>query len=176
MGFIERWLRPRAANRAGRSLYDSAVAQARTPALYLGMGVPDTAEGRFEVYTLHVVLVLHRLKSQGPRAAEISQALFDDYLQGLDDSLREIGVGDLTVGKKMRKLGEAFYGRARNYYDAFDALPDRAALPEVIGRTVLDGVDAAPDSLADYAARCVAALAEQPTADLLEGRAQWPQP
>jgi len=176
MGFLGRWLRPRGTARAGKALYDSAVVQARRTDFYTRMGVPDTVEGRFESYTLHTVLLLHRLKNQGPRATEVGQAMFDDYLQGLDDSLREIGVGDLTVGKKMRKLGEAFYGRARNYDAALAVLPDTAALTEVIARTVLDGQDAQPDSLVEYTVRAVAALAGQPIEDIVEGRVQWPQP
>lgn len=175
MGFLSRWLRPRVTSKAGKSLYDSAVVQARSPALYADMGIPDTVEGRFEAYTLHVVLILHRLKGQGQRASETGQALFDDYLQGLDDSLREIGVGDLSVGKKMRKLGEAFYGRARNYEEALAALPDDAPLRDLIARTVLDGTSAAPDSLAAYAARVVESLREQPLGEFHEGRVQWPQ-
>lgn len=175
MGFLSRWLRPRVASRAGRALYDSAVSQARSPALYGVMGVPDTVEGRFEAYTLHIVLTLHRLKNQGQRAAETGQALFDEYLQGLDDSLREIGVGDLGVGKKMRKLGEAFYGRARNYDQALAALPDSAPLKDVIARTVLDGVNADPGPLTAYAVQVVESLHGQAVADILEGRVQWPQ-
>jgi cytochrome b pre-mRNA-processing protein 3 len=173
---LGQWLKPRAATAAGRRLYDAAVAQARAPALYLDMHAPDTVEGRFEVYTLHVLLLLHRLKGEGERAADVSQALFDAYLKGLDDALREIGVGDLSVGKKMRKLGEAIYGRARNYDDALAALPDAGPLAEIISRTVLDGRDDSPAPLTAYAARAVEGLRGQPIESILEGRAQWPQP
>jgi cytochrome b pre-mRNA-processing protein 3 len=121
------------------------------------------------------VLILHRLKGQGPRAAETGQALFDDYLQGLDDSLREIGVGDLSVGKKMRKLGEAFYGRARNYDEALAAMPDAAPLKDVIARTVFDGAQTPPDALTAYAVAVVDALRDQSLEEILEGRVQWPQ-
>lgn len=172
---LGRLLRPRAVNQAGQGLYDSAVAQARQPALYLALGAPDTVEGRFELYTLHVVLILHRLKGQGAKAADVSQALFDTYLQGLDDALREIGVGDLSVGKKMRKLGEAFYGRAKSYDAALAALPDVEPLKAVVARTVLAGESGAPDDLVAYAARAAAELQSQPVEALLEGRAQWPQ-
>lgn len=175
MGLSGLW-KPRAAVVAGRALYDKAVAQARRPALYTALHAPDTVEGRFELYTLHVVLLLHRLKGQGAKAADISQALFDAYLKGLDDALREIGVGDLSVGKKMRKLGEAFYGRARNYDDALSALPDTGALSAVIGRTVLAGEASGPEPLTAYAVSAVEALASQDMEALLEGRVEWPQP
>lgn len=173
---LGQWLKPRAATAAGRRLYDAAVAQARTPALYLDLHAPDTVEGRFELYTLHVVLLLHRLKGEGEQAADVAQALFDTYLKGLDDALREIGVGDLSVGKKMRKLGEAFYGRARNYDDALAVLPDEAPLADVISRTVLENQIADSAPLAAYAARAASGLKAQPIESILEGRAEWPQP
>jgi cytochrome b pre-mRNA-processing protein 3 len=144
---------------AGEKLYQAAIDQARQVAFYADLAAPDTVEGRFELYTLHVVLLLHRLKGQGAVAAETSQALFDAYVQALDDALREMGVGDLSVGKKMRKLGEAFYGRAKAYQAALEA-GDRAALAALIGRTVyVDQNDAAADRLADYVQRSAALLA-----------------
>jgi cytochrome b pre-mRNA-processing protein 3 len=166
---------PRPAVLAGRRLYASAAAQARTPAFYAAMGAPDTVEGRFELYSLHVALLLRRLKGQGPQAAETAQGLFDAYVQALDDALREMGVGDLSVGKKMRKLGEAFYGRVRNYDEALAALPDKAPLAAIIGRTVLMGESAAHGGpLTDYAAEAMARLEAEPLAALLQGESPWP--
>src|SRR4051812_39205327 len=100
---LSRLFSPRPAVLAGRRLYASAAAQARSPGLYAILGAPDTVEGRFELYSLHVALMLRRLKEQGPQAAETAQGLFDAYIQALDDALREMGVGDLAVGKKMRR-------------------------------------------------------------------------
>ena len=169
---LGRLFAPRPAAISGRRLYAAAVAQARQPAFYQRMAAPDTPEGRFELYTLHVVLLLHRLKGQGPRAAETGQALFDAYVRGLDDALREMGVGDLSVGKKMRKLGEAFYGRAKAYDGALDEGPGAEALAALIGRT-LEGADAA--ALAGYASEAGRALADQPLDHVLEGEVAWPQ-
>ena len=172
---LSRLFSPRPALLAGRRLYASAAAQARTPRFYAAMGAPDTAEGRFELYSLHVALLLRRLKGQGPQAAETAQALFDAYVQALDDALREMGVGDLSVGKKMRKLGEAFYGRVKNYDEAFAALPDREPLTAIIRRTVLmaeDGSEATP--LVDYATAAVARLDAESLDTLLQGDAPWP--
>src|SRR5580698_3554415 len=102
---FERWFAPRPAVAAGRALFKGLSAQARQPDLYLRAGAPDTVEGRFELYVLHLVLLLHRLKGEGPQAAETAQAVFDAFLKNLDEGLRDMGVGDLSVGKKMRKLG-----------------------------------------------------------------------
>ena len=172
---LSRLFQPRPAVVAGRRLYVSAAAQARTPAFYAAMGAPDTVEGRFELYSLHVALLLRRLKGQGPQAAETAQGLFDAYVQALDDALRDMGVGDLSVGKKMRKLGEAFYGRVKNYDEALAVLPDTAPLAAIIGRTVLMGEAAAQSGpLTDYAAAAMARLDAEPLETLLQGDAPWP--
>ena len=155
---------------AGRRLYDSAVRQARTPYLYAAMGAPDTVEGRFELLTAHVVLLIETLREAG--LAETRQALFDAYVSDLDGALREMGVGDLTVGKRMRELGKAFYGRASGYRAAYEALPDRAQLAGLIGRTILAG-EGDPTALAGYFVRCRAALSGTGEARLLAGEPAW---
>lgn len=174
MQAIKRLLRPRAATEAGRRLFTVAAAHARQPALYQAGGVADTNEGRFELYTLHIVLVLHRLKGQGAAAPEVAQALFDAYVRSLDDALREMGVGDLSVGKKMRKLGEAFYGRVKSYDEAFAALPETAPLRALIGRTVYMDVEHEPDALAAYALAAMQALRDQPLQAVLDADLAWP--
>ena len=170
---LKRLFRQRPTERAGKALYVCAVEQARTPALYRDLAAPDTVEGRFELYSLHVYLLLERLKGQGEQAAETAQALFDAYAKALDDALREMGVGDLSVGKKMRKLGEAFFGRVKSYEEAFASLPDRNALEALLTRTVYEGQDVAPAPLADYVLRQRAHLAEQPLAPFLAGDVTW---
>jgi cytochrome b pre-mRNA-processing protein 3 len=174
--FLQRWLRPGPARTAGARLYAAAVAQARQPALYAELSAPDTPDGRFEVYTLHVLLLLGRLQGEGPAGAHASQALFDAYLSGLDHGLRELAVGDLAVGKTMRKLGEAFYGRGKALTTALAALPDRGELEALLRRTVLGGANADPGKLADYVARARAALAAAPTERLLAGEIDWTAP
>ena len=174
---LSRLFSPRPAALAGQKLYGSAAAQARSQAFYAAMGAPDTAEGRFELYTLHVALVLRRLKGQGAQAAETAQGLFDAYVKSLDHALRELGVGDLSVGKKMRRLGEAFYGRVKNYDEALGALPDTAPLAAIISRTVLAGrAEADPAPLTGYAAAAAESLDSQPLETLLQGDASWPTP
>ena len=160
--FFKRWFGPNPVTQKGRGLYAAAVLQARSAAFYRDLKVPDTLEGRFELYSLHVLLILHRLKGQDPVAQEIGQALFKAYIQALDSALREIGVGDLSMAKKMRKLGEAFYGRIKAFDLALGALPDRTELLSVIGRTIYAEVEGAPiDRLCQYAIDSVEALSGQ---------------
>ena len=171
---LERLFRPRPAREAGRALYALAVAQARTPALYADFGAPDTPEGRFELYSLHVLLLLERLRGAGAEAAEVSQCLFDTYLKDLDHALRELGVGDLSVGRKMRRLGEAFYGRGRSYDGAAASLPDPRPLEAFLVRTVYAETDAhAAPRLVAYVLAQRAALADQPLEALAAGQAVW---
>jgi cytochrome b pre-mRNA-processing protein 3 len=168
--FLDRFFRPKPATLAGRSLYDAAAAQARRPFFYADLGAPDTLEGRFELYTLHVVLLLSRLQNAGPGAAEVRQAVFDAYVRGLDDALREIGVADTSVGKKMKKLAGAFYGRLRAYEAAFAALPEDGELKALIGRTLFEQPDdGRVEALAVYVLAARTALAEQSAESLIAG-------
>lgn len=174
--FLQRFLKPGRAETLGEKLYASTVAQARTPALYEALHAPDTPDGRFEVYTLHVLLVLARLRDEGARAGSAAQAYFDAYLGGLDNGLRELAVGDLSVGKTMRRLGEAFYGRGKALEAAFEALPDRAPLDGLLTRTVFGGDETASAApLGDYLLAVREALAAAPTEPLLAGDIPWPR-
>jgi cytochrome b pre-mRNA-processing protein 3 len=170
--FWSRWTRGGRSFDTGYALYAAAVAQARDPAFYAALGAPDTANGRFELYSLHVILLLHRLKRRGEAAAEAGQALFDIYVKALDNTLREQGVGDLSMSKKMRKLGEAFYGRVRSY-DA--ALETPEELPALVRRTVYEETAGDAEALADYVIRARDTLAGQPDEALLGGAVQWPE-
>jgi cytochrome b pre-mRNA-processing protein 3 len=174
---LKRLFKPRPAQVAGRALYAKVVSQARSPALYTEYGVSDTVEGRFELYSLHVYLILERLKGQGPPAADTGQALFDTYVSALDHALRELGVGDLSVGKRMRKLGEAFYGRVNSYEQALAELPDTASLEALLTRTVYEGADSAPaPRMAAYVIRQREGLALQPLEALVGGDVAWSAP
>jgi len=171
---LDRLLKPGPARRAGERLYAASVAQARQPALYEAMGAPDTPDGRFEIYTLHVLLLIERLRTEGRTARAISQSLFDAFLSGLDHGLRELAVGDLSVGKTMRKLGEAFYGRGKALDQALAGLPDQAPLETLLQRTILGGcaeADARP--LARYVVAQREALASNPSERLMAGHVAW---
>ncbi len=175
---LDRLFRTRPAKASGARLYAAAVAQARRPAFYADLGVPDRIDARFELYVVHVVLLQQRLTGHGPEAAETAQALFDAFISALDDALRELGVGDLSVSKKMRRLGETLFGRAAAYRDLFKAGPDREAICDLVARTVY-GDEAAlgrAGPLADYVVRAQAALAHQPLAAVLKAEVAWPEP
>ena len=118
------------------SLYGAIVAQARAPVFYRDDGVPDSANARLEMIMLHTVLFLWRLEGEAPPVRRLGQALFDHFCRDMDASMREMGVGDLAVPRKMRRIGEAFYGRQAAYRAALRA-PDDAALVTLLERYVL---------------------------------------
>ncbi len=158
---LQNLFRTRPRERLGEPLYDLAVRQARDPAFYTALGVVDRIDARFELYTLHVLLLVMRLRDEGERGTEAAQALFDTYVSALDHALRELGVGDIAVGKKMRKLGEAMYGRMMAYEPPLRD-DDAAALAAGLARNVFESDDpAAGGPLAAYALASRARLAAQ---------------
>src|SRR5690606_17513339 len=122
-------------NRAAGELYRVAVQQAREPAFYADFGVPDTLDGRFETLSLHVFLLLRRLGGEVAEkepALKLAQAIFDTMFIDMDENLREIGVGDLSVGKKVKQMAQALYGRIAAYEDGLAG--DDAELAEAVRR------------------------------------------
>jgi cytochrome b pre-mRNA-processing protein 3 len=138
------------------------VAQARAPVFYRTYRVPDTVNGRLEMVMLHAVLVLQRLETGTAPVRALGQALFDHFCQDMDASLREMGVGDLAVPRKMRGLGEAFYGRQAAYRAAL-AMPDQGPLAQALARNVFAGEAGLEglDRLAAYVREAVGGLAAQ---------------
>ena len=157
------------------ALYGMIVAQARMPCFYRDYGVADTVNGRFDLMVLHVVLVLDRIAAE-PSLGELGQGLFDRFWLDMDHNLREMGVGDLSVPKKMRSLGEAFYGRAKAYREALAEGSD-AALAKALSRNLYGGekADAAP-RLAVYIRQVVRGLAAQDAGQLAVGDMRFPDP
>src|ERR1041385_4793859 len=115
MALSRYFTRRSAAPSPAEALYLGLVRQARQPAFYARCGVPDSVDGRFDMITLHMALLLLRLKAEGPAAADLGQALFDTLFADMDRSLREMGVGDLGVGKRVKEMGKAVYGRLAAY-------------------------------------------------------------
>lgn len=160
--------------RVGYALYTSAVTAAREPALYASLGVPDTLDGRFDLVGLYTALVIRRLRMLPEPGPTLAQAVFDAMFNDMDINLREMGVGDLSVGKKVRQMWEAFHGRAKAYEAALDT-GDVAALAEALARNVWRGSppDGAAERLARLALAQQAALAGQEMERLGAGEARF---
>ena len=118
------------------AIYGMIVTQAREPLFYRDFGVPDTVNGRFDLLVLHLWMILRRLKSM-ESASGLSQALFDRFCDDMDANLREMGVGDLTVPKRMQAFGEAFYGRSAAYDQALIA--GQEPLAQALCKNILNG-------------------------------------
>ena len=157
-------------------LYGAIVAQSRCAAFYTGYGVPDTMDGRFDLIVLHMVLLLARLDRAGPAARHIGQSLFDLFCRDLDANLREMGVGDLAVPKRMRQFGEAFYGRQKAYRAALEAL-DWRALEKALARNIFGGVNGVgPSRLVRYARALARQFEVHDQTALLRGAIAFPDP
>jgi cytochrome b pre-mRNA-processing protein 3 len=157
-------------------LYGAIVAQARIETFYREYGVPDSLSGRFEMVVLHTVLALRRLDHESTRAE--GQILFDLFCRDMDANLREIGIGDLSVPREMRKMGEAFYGRQAAYEKALTA-SDRAALVAALARNVFGratGSGEGAERLADYVMDAERQLAAQQVTELSRGEVRFPDP
>ena len=172
MIMLQNLFRTRPRERLGQRLYETAVRQARDPAFYTRLAVADRIDARFELYTLHVLLLVMRLRDEGVRGEEAGQDLFNTYVSALDHALRELGVGDVSVGKKMRKLGEALYGRM-TAWEAPLRDGNAAALAAGLARNVYESEDAATgDALAAYALASRARLAAQ-SFDAVTNAPEW---
>ena len=115
--------------------YATLTAAARTPAFYLDLGVPDTVMGRFEMLSVIMILYFRRTKSSDVSGQEIAQEIVDAFFQDLDHSIRELGIGDQGVPKRMKKFAGMFYGRLESYAAALDA-SDRVALAAALRRNI----------------------------------------
>jgi cytochrome b pre-mRNA-processing protein 3 len=175
---LARLFRRKPFEREGYELYGAAVAAARQPGYYLDYAVPDTLHGRFDLVGLHVALLIRRLRHDAdPVGKELAQAVFDAMFNDMDLNLREMGVGDMSISKRVKRMWEAFNGRAQAYEAALDA-GDEAALVEVLQRNLWAGTPpedatAAP-RLAARALGLDAALAGQTMSDLRAGRLEYP--
>lgn len=179
------------AQAVARDLYEAAVAQSREPAFYAVQGVPDSLDGRFDMIALHVYLVLRRLKrpaggtdgedDSGRDAAEVGQALFDVFFADMDQNLREIGVGDMSVGKRVKAMARGLYGRIEAYDGGLaDAGAEgEAALREALRRNLYGTCDTPPDdaalaAMAGYVRGTAAALDGAGMPGLLDGAVGFP--
>lgn len=172
-----RWLQRGRRNRwAVDQLHRSILKQALRQDFYDVAGVRDNFSGRFEMTSLHAVLAFRRLRSIGGVGRDMAQDCFDALFDGFDEALRDIGTGDLTVGKKIRKMGEAYYGRSKSYEEALapNAPPEllEAALVRNLG--IGEGEPAA--RFVRYVHAVQETLARHPDESMLSGDLSWPKP
>jgi cytochrome b pre-mRNA-processing protein 3 len=165
---------PSAEDTAARQLYRATVAQARQVKFYTDWRVPDSATGRFDLISLHAFLVLYRLKDDASSTSfqqNYAGALFED----MDRNLREMGVGDLSVGKKIRRMAEGFFGRSAAYNKALSG--EGEPLGDVLKRNLYGVVEMQDivilDAITSYVRRCVDHLAAQGIADLTAGQVSF---
>ena len=161
------------------TIYGMIVTQAREPLFYRDLGVSDTVNGRFDLLVLHMWMVLRRMKPIEAGADQsqplFSQVLFDRFCEDMDANLREMGVGDTIVPKRMRAFGEAFYGRVAAYDLALSA--GREPLALALCKNILNGeqLDKARQ-LAVYVEAALADLAALDDGALLDGSWKFPSP
>jgi cytochrome b pre-mRNA-processing protein 3 len=165
---------------ASQRLYAEIVAQTRRPEFYTSLEVEDTLDGRFDILVLHAVLLFRRLKAEGEEARALSQAVFDTMFVDLDQNVRELGASDVTVGRKVKTMASAFYGRAAAYDRALDRFAaDPGELEDVLRRNVYAGTAAgnAPvRALAAYMQASAGLLAGTPVGALLAGDLRYAIP
>lgn len=160
--------------REAHTAYSAIVARAREPVFFERGGVPDTLDGRFELIALHAFLVLNRLKAEHARTADFAQELFDTMFADLDRGLREMGASDIGVGRHVKEMAKAFYGRIVAYEQGLAG--SEAALCEALVRN-LYGTVAPPaatvSALARYLRRQAQSLAQEDVADFLSGKVNF---
>ena len=158
--------------------YRRIVEQARQPGFFVDLGVPDSVDGRFELIALHAFLYLRRLKREQPDSERLAQRFFDTMFTDFDRSLREMGTGDLSVGREVKRMARAFYGRIDAYERGL--AEDASALQEALARNLFGTVPAAPpdclEAMAAYLRREAEQLAPQPAAALLTGQFRFGDP
>lgn len=155
--------------------YAALTAAARQPAFYDGFGVPDTPMGRLEMLSLVMILFFRRTRFSGVSGQELAQEVIDAFFQDIDHSIRELGVGDQGVPKRMKKLAGRYFGRLETYAAALDA-GDATALAAALQRNIHPDVDNPPpmDALADWALTAEKALAVQSEDEIAAGLATMP--
>jgi cytochrome b pre-mRNA-processing protein 3 len=156
------------------ALYERVATSSRHPDLYVKLGVPDTVEGRFEALSLHMVVALRALRHLPEPADEVAKDLTDALFRDLDASLREMGVGDTAVPKRMKKLAEAFYGRAQAY-DRPLSEGNVRVLAAALGRNV-NGSDAPAPALARYTLEADRTLRAADLESILDRGFAFPEP
>src|SRR3982751_2596560 len=169
--------RPNPERLAAELAYRGIVEQARRPGFFLNGGVPDTVDGRFELICLHAFLYLHRLRGEQSRSARFGRRFVAAMFADFDRSLREMGTGDLSVGREVKRMAEGFYGRFAAYEEGLAA--DEAELEAALARNLFGTTTPDPAQLtamASYVRGQAAALRRQRTDALLAGDIEFGNP
>lgn len=158
------------------AVYSAIVAQSRHPHFYAEWQVPDTVTGRFDMISLHMALLFRRLRSEASRDKDFSQAVFDLFFKDMDRSLREMGVGDLGVPKRIQKMGNLFFGLLAALSEAMDR-NDLPALERVLSRNIFDGGEGENvAAVARYLMRQDACVARQSSQAITDGTIEFESP
>lgn len=157
--------------------YAALTSAARDPFFYTDLGVPDTVMGRFEMLSIVMILFFRRTAKSNVSGQEIAQEIIDAFFQDIDHSIRELGIGDQGVPKRMKKLAGMFYGRLESYALALDAV-DRETLAQGLARNIHPEAADAPSmlGLADWMVGAEAALSSLSEEDIARGSAVTPAP
>jgi cytochrome b pre-mRNA-processing protein 3 len=136
-------------------VYEVIVAAARQKRFYAQFQVPDTPLGRYEMLSLHIFLALHRMRGGNKALADLAQEIADEFFKDVDHSLRELGIGDQGVPKRMKKLARMFYGRVAAYGEALD-VNDADALAAALTRNIRPDLEFWPHAhhLSEYVFGC----------------------
>ena len=157
---------PSAGQQEAYSLYAALVQQARTPELYTVLAVPDTLDGRFELIVLHVFLIFNRLRNE-ENTASLQQYLAEAFFDDMDRNLREMGVGDTGIGRRVQKMSEAFYGRMKIYAESLEnPLTLEAALRRNLYGTLPEKADPPLSVAAKYMIESASLLKSQPFSEI----------
>lgn len=159
---------------AAHDVYAQVLLDVREAEFYESLGVPDTFDGRFDLMLLHVYLILQRMLDEDQAQAEaFNQALFDQIFKDMDQTLREMGIGDVGVPKHMRKMMKAFNGRMHAYQAAMEQGDMRDALRKNLYGTVDEIEDTALDGMVAKVGNMLGALKAQPMAEILVGHVRF---
>ncbi len=169
---ILRFVKPR--RNAGRPLHDAVMAGALAPELYLAGIGEDTFEGRFDMVSLHAIMVMRHLRTLGEKGRMAADSLYRSVFDGLDYALREEGVGDSSIARKVRGHGEVFFGLARALDGALDAPEAHAAVADVLARNGIGRGN--PAGALGYLLSAEAVLSAMPDERILSGAIDWPHP
>lgn len=160
--------------RKAGEIYGAIVAQARRPAFYVSLGVPDTPAGRYEMVVVHLFLVLERLRAEGEVGSALPRLLVEAFIADMDDSLRELGTGDLTVPKKVRRAATGLYERSMAYKAGLASADDTALAAALAEHVYVGAPDSHARALAAYVRSADAAFAARRAGQMAAGDFSFP--